>query len=223
MAPERKVRIALANDYEIVVAGLASMLADFPNRIEIVDLLIVPDGDVHPDAPVDVLLFDTFGRVGLGLEALGPFLADTRVGHVALYTWHHPAPLVDEALRRGVSGCLSKTTPATDLVDDIERVADGEVVVSGHFGGRLGAEAPDWPGRSAGLTARESEVLALLAAGHRNADIAAALVVTLDTVKTHLRTAYRKLGVTNRAQAVAKVLTDPAFSTTASGPARAIQ
>lgn len=209
------MRVALANDYEIVVAGLASMLAAFPDRIEIVDLLTVPDDADDLRAPVDVLLFDTFGRVGFGLDAIGSFLHDPQVGHVAIYTWHHTPALVDEALRRGVTGCLSKTTPAPGLVADIARVAAGEVVVAQHFGGRLGAGAPDWPGRAAGLTARESEVLALLAAGHRNAEIAEALVITPDTVKSHLRTAYRKLGVSNRAQAVAAVLTDPAFANVA--------
>jgi DNA-binding NarL/FixJ family response regulator len=213
--------VALANDYEVVVAGLASMLLAFAARIEIIDFLLVSHGDDEPRAPVDVLLFDTFGRVGLGLDAIGTFLEDPIVSHVAIYTWQHAPALVDEALRRGVSACLSKTTAAPDLVTDIERIARGEVVVAPHFGGRLGAGAPDWPGRTAGLTPRESEVLALLAAGHRNAEIAAALVITLDTVKTHLRTAYRKLGVTNRAQAVAAVLTDPAFTNAAPRRARA--
>lgn len=206
------MRVALANDYDIVVAGLASVLAPFDHRIDIVDFVLLSRQQQLRIDPADVVLFDTYGRVGLGLSDIARLHADPRVRHVAVFTWHHSPTLVSEALRAGATACLSKATTAEELVEQIERVAAGETVVASHFGGRVPEGTLQWPGHTRGLTARESEVLALLAAGRRNADIAAALFISVDTVKSHLRAIFRKLGVTNRAQAVAAALSEPSFT-----------
>jgi two-component system, NarL family, response regulator LiaR len=209
----RRVRVALANDYEIVVAGLSALLAPFAPRVEIVDFVLLSRGGARRRIkPVDVVLFDTFGRPGLGLADVKRLHDNPGVARVAVFTWQHSPRLVGEALRVGAAAYLSKATTAEELVEQLERIARGETIVSTHFGGRVGEGSLQWPGRARGLTARESEVLALLAAGHRNADIAAALYVSVDTVKTHLRSIFRKLGVTNRAQAVASALTEPSFA-----------
>jgi NarL family two-component system response regulator LiaR len=103
---------------------------------------------------------------------------------------------------------LSKARPATALVDALERVHRGERVVDGNGG----HQPVPWPGSSRGLTARQSEVVALLLQGLSNQEIAEALFVDVNTVKTHLRHAYKALGVRSRSQALAMLLgEDTAF------------
>jgi DNA-binding NarL/FixJ family response regulator len=203
MDSENRVRVAVANDYELVIAGLRAMLEPF-DRVEVVDAVIVGE---PLQVPTDVVLFDTFGRpddVG-GVQTL---LDTEGVGRVAVYTGAPRAAQVANALEAGASAVLSKARPATALVEAIERVHRGEKVVDG--GG--GHQPVPWPGSSRGLTARQSEVVALLLQGLSNQEIAEALFVDVNTVKTHLRHAYKALGVRSRAQALAMLLgEDTAF------------
>jgi DNA-binding NarL/FixJ family response regulator len=206
-----KLRIALLNDYDVVVAGLATMLADLHDRVEVVDVSITLPTE---DAPLDVVLLDTFGVAGLDLDRLQATAAQPNVGSVAVYSFNFQPAQVDAALSHGATGYLWKGLPGGALVADLERVADGAVVVSEtrpHTHPLRTPEA-DWPGRDRGLTTRESEALILLAQGLTNRAIAKAMYVSVDTVKTHLRNVYRKLDLRNRAEAVAYTLSAPSFS-----------
>ncbi|MBA2495851.1 MAG: response regulator transcription factor [Acidimicrobiia bacterium] len=204
----RRLRVAVANDFELVVAGLSTMLAPFES-IEVCDSVLLGE---PVDSVVDVVLYDTFGRADLGFDELRRLRQQDKVGAIAIYTSNADARLVRAALDAGAAGVLSKALPAAALVAALVRVAGGEVVVaqSGAVAGD-GLAGRDWPGRSMGLTERQAEVVVLLLEGLTNAEIAEVLYVGLDTVKTHLRRAYRVLGVRNRAQAVARLLEDPGF------------
>jgi len=202
------VRVALVNDYELVVAGLAAMLAPFKDRAVVVDTSVIPNGET-PDIKADVTLFDTFGRAHLGFEALRRLIADERCGRVVVYSTDDDPARIQTALSLGASGFISKTSTASELLDAIQTVASGEQAVL--VSGRRTVDA-GWPGQNWNLTARESEVLAMLTAGLRNREIADALYVSVDTVKTHLRHIYRKLETNTRARTVAKALSDPAFA-----------
>ena len=92
------------------------------------------------------------------------------------------------------------------LAADIARVAEGQAVVDPGTGRQIRNADRLWPGRDRQLTERESEVLALVASGLSNAEAGRLLHLGVNTVKTHLRNAYRKAGVKNRAQAAAYVL-----------------
>ena len=104
-----------------------------------------------------------------------------------------------------------------DLVRHLERAAAGETVVDPTMAGRAVSSAARlqagefWPGARLGLTQRESEVLALLVAGLSNRAIAGKLVLGEETVKSHLRSLYRKLEVGDRAAAVATALREGIF------------
>ena len=117
-----------------------------------------------------------------------------------------------EALRLGVSGYLLKSLSGTQLADHLMRVHDGQVVVDPTMATGIAMRAAHgrgrgmWPGSELGLSRRESEVLVLLARGLSNRLIADELVLGEETIKTHLRSIYRKLGVNDRAQAVATAL-----------------
>lgn len=200
------MRVAILNDYEVVVRGVQAMLAPFQERVEVVEI----DLSTQVRLPVDVTLFDTFAR-GRATHAMEDLVRNERAGRVAVYTWDLREPLVDAALAEGCSGYLDKTLRAPDLVRALERIAAGEVVVSPAHAptppppppsvGALDAGA-DWPGRAEGLSAREAEVVALITQGLSNEEIARSAYLSINTVKTYIRNAYRKMGVTRRAQAV---------------------
>lgn len=194
MAP---VRIAVVNDYEIVVAGVATLLKPFPARVEVVEL--AANAQVVSD--VDVVLYDTFGQVqgdGIDLEDL----VHGSGAKVVIFSWNLQPGLVDAAIARGARGYLSKALSAEDLVKGIEAVAHGEIVRELRPLDEQLLDRGEWPGRTHGLTQREAEVVALITQGLTNQEIADRAYISINSVKTYIRTAYRKIGVTRRSQAV---------------------
>jgi DNA-binding NarL/FixJ family response regulator len=211
VAKSTRLRVALLNDFDVVVNGLAAMLAPFSDEITVVDLsLSLPTRRT----PLDIALFDTFGRAGLDEPRLARVVGQENVHHTVVYTFDFHRDLVDTALHLGVHGYLWKGLAGAELVLCLKRIGDGETVVSEARSPNDPLRVPevDWPGRDWGLTARESEALVLLGQGLRNREIASAMYVGVDTVKTHLRNAYRKLGVTHRAAAIARMHDEARFS-----------
>ncbi len=184
------------NDYEVVVAGVGRMLAPYADRIQVVEL----DSRSQLVSDVDVLLYDAFTRE----RVEGPVVDVLRTtkARVVLYTWHLDRDVVREALERDVAGCIAKSVSALDLVEALEKVATGSTVVSPDPGPDATVVGGDWPGREAGLTVRESEILALIAQGLSNQEVAARAYLSINSVKTYIRTAYRKIGAESRTQAV---------------------
>ena len=196
MSAGEPVRVALMNDYEVVVAGLHRMLAPYAGRVRVVEL----DSMLPVHSHVDVLLYDAFGRERVS----GPVeeVINSSDAKVVIYTWHLDPELVQEALDKGAAGCLSKTIDALDLVAALEKVNAGSVMVSDDPGAEAAIATADWPGRPHGLSARESEVIALIAQGLSNQEIADRAYLSINSVKTYIRSAYRKIGVERRTQAV---------------------
>jgi NarL family two-component system response regulator LiaR len=203
LAPPRTVRVAVANDYDLVVAGVAGLLARFSPGLQVTELVL---GHDELEEPVDVVLFDTYGRAEMGLDRVRQLRRMANVGKVAVYTLSWDPDLVKAAIGSGASGVLSKTLPAHQLAADLAKVAEGQTVVDPGKGRALRSGERLWPGQDRDLTERESEVLALVASGLSNAETGRILHLGVNTVKTHLRNAYRKAGVKNRAQAAAFVL-----------------
>ena len=191
------VRIAIVNDYEIVVAGVAAVLEPYSDRIDIIEL----DANHQVTSDVDVVLYDTFGQVqgdGVDLEDL----VHGSGAKVCVFSWNLQEGLVERALQRGARGYLSKALTALEIVEAIERVHAGEIVHDTRVEVEEGSQGA-WPGRDHGLTQRESEVLALITQGLTNQEIAERAYISINSVKTYIRTAYRKIGVQRRSQAVA--------------------
>jgi DNA-binding NarL/FixJ family response regulator len=206
--PDR-VRVALLNDYDLVVDGLASMLAPFGD-VEVVDRGV---GELQIEEPVDVALYDTYGRHSIPWGELRDLVASSATRHVALFTFTLGPELVRRALAEGIDACLWKGMSRGDLADALRRVAKGEQIVStpgSH--GRVPADGYRWPLAELRLTPRESEVLALLAEGMTNRAIAEAMGLGRETVKSHVREVFLKLGVHTRSEATNRVLRDPAFA-----------
>lgn len=201
---DRRLRVAIVNDYEVIVAGVRAMLAADRPRVDVVELDVQQD----PSHQVQVALFDTYGQPGLGLSRVRSLAESDRVGAVAVYTWSLTTATRTAAFAAGARGLIAKALPADALVESLRADATGQVIETGGFrGGTQGA----WPGSQWGLTARESETLALLAVGMANRAIAEALFVSENTVRTHLKAVFRKLSVTSRSQAVARAVADPSF------------
>jgi DNA-binding NarL/FixJ family response regulator len=137
---------------------------------------------------------------GTGLD-LKDFVRDSGA-KVVIYSWNLDHRLIDEAIAGGAAGYLSKVLTGPEVVAALERIMAGEtVVLPGHHESSEGA-AGDWPGRRTGLTSREAEVIALITQGLSNEEIAARSYLSVNSIKTYIRSAYRKIGVTGRSQAV---------------------
>ncbi|MBZ5740309.1 response regulator transcription factor [Nocardioides mangrovi] len=189
------VRVALSNDYEIVLLGVAEMLARYPRQVRIVDITT----STRVPHAADVVLYDTFGRVPDVDVKLKEILAENPAAKVVVYSWDdYPE---DAALRAGAAGFLRKGLTAAELVAALVAIHDGGQPPPEP---RADGEAVQtWPGQVHGLSQREAEMLSLVVRGLTNDEIAARAYLTVNTVKTYLGTAYRKIGVGSRSQAVA--------------------
>ena len=190
-----RLRIAIVDDYAVVIAGVASFLAD--ENIDVVEtgasLPVVSD--------VDIVLYDTFGQIqGDGID-LEDFVRDSGA-KVVIYSWNLQPEMVKDAVAAGASGYLSKVLTGPEIVAALERVMRGEVVILPGDNETSVDGAGDWPGRAAGLSPREAEILALITQGLTNQEIADRVYLSINSVKTYIRTAYRKIGVERRPQAV---------------------
>jgi DNA-binding NarL/FixJ family response regulator len=191
------VRVALVNDYELVVVGVAALLEKFRDRVEVVEI----DSNLPVVRDVDVILYDTFGQVqGRGVDV--DSLVDGGSAKVVIYSWNLHGRLVQESFEAGVAGYLSKGIDAEELVAAIERIHAGETIKPESGGTATPRPESAWPGREHGLTAREAEIIALITQGLSNQEIAERSYLSINSVKTYIRTAYRKIGVERRSQAV---------------------
>lgn len=213
------IRLVMVDDHEMVLHGVKAMLAHFVEDIDVVGTATNVDGAmslVTTERP-DVILCDIrLGRES-GLDLCKQVKAASPDTHVVFLTVYEDEQYLYQALRVGASGYILKRVDGAELVTHLGRVMEGDVVIDTALAGRIALSAARlnagefWPGAHLGLTQRESEVLALLVANHSNKGIAAKLVVSEDTVKTHIRGLYRKLGVSDRGGAVAVALREGLF------------
>jgi len=203
------IRVLLADDQALVRGGFRMILEardDFEvvgeaaNGAEAVELA--------QRAQPDVILMDVRMPVLDGVEATRRLVASGSPARVLILTTFDLDEYVHAAIRAGASGFLLKDVEPEELVAAVRVVADGEALLAPsvtrrlleRFADTLPPEAPS-PDLDA-LTSRELETLRLLAGGLSNAEIADQLVVTEATVKTHVSSVLRKLGVRDRVQAV---------------------
>jgi DNA-binding NarL/FixJ family response regulator len=202
------VRVVVADDQELVRAGF-SMILDAQPDLEVV--AEAPDGAaaiaaVRTHAP-DVVLLDIRMPGVDGIEAARTICAETPCRAIMLTTFDLDE-YVYQALRAGASGFLLKDVRRDDLVHAVRVVAAGEALLAPSITRKLIAEFTSRPEPRAVvpelgvLTAREQETLKMISRGLTNAEIAAAMVVSEHTVKTHVSNVLSKLGLRDRVQGV---------------------
>ncbi|MFC5178549.1 DNA-binding response regulator [Nocardioides taihuensis] len=189
------VRISIVNDYDVVVQGLARMFEPMKDRIQVVEVSTNRPGV----APVDIALIDSFAQT----RDINQVLAEANAEHYVFYSWSLAPDLIETWAGFGVVGFLDKRLTAEELADALERIKRGEAgVVSADYPPSADIDLGDWPGRDHGLTAREAEVIALITQGLGNDEIARRMFTSINTVKTYIRSAYRKIDVDTRTRAV---------------------
>jgi DNA-binding NarL/FixJ family response regulator len=208
------VLVLLVSAEEIIMEGLRRMLAPHVERVEVVGCVPTPHDAMLAtwNCGADVVLFDIQGRGTDGLPAAAEMAEKCQPARVVLFTDDTDERRMFEALRHGIAGYLLKSLSGSQLAESMVRARRGEVVLDPAMAAKVAmraahlGEGRGWPGSDIGLSHRESTVLTHLADGESNRQIAASLVVGNETVKTHLRSIYRKMGVNDRAQAVAAAL-----------------
>jgi DNA-binding NarL/FixJ family response regulator len=194
----RVLRVALVDDYDVVLAGIARMFDQYADRISVAEL----DATEPVVDDVDIALYDSFAQPEADQDEIRALVDNPRAHKVVVYTWNFDERLVTAALDQGASGYLSKTLTAGELVAALEAIDGGEQVVSPPPPRNRLSVGLDWPGRSEGLSERESEILALITQGKSNAEIAQLVFLSINSIKTYIRSAYRKIGASSRVEAV---------------------
>ena len=198
------LRIAVIDDHTLFRRGLISLLAREPGFAVVAEAAdgfegIKAVGATRPD----VVLLDLNMPGISGIDAIGAIRKEAPEAQVVMLTVSEDADDLLKALRNGASGYLLKNIDSEFLVAAIRRAADGDSVVSPEMTGKLVEQvrAGPKPAPEDVLSAREREILAHLARGRSNKEIARALDVAESTVKIHVQHILRKLNLASRVQA----------------------
>jgi DNA-binding NarL/FixJ family response regulator len=203
------IRILIADDQSLVRAGFRLVLENHPD-LEVVGEASNGEEAVHSTGRLkpDVVLMDIRMPQLDGIQATRQITA-AHPARVLVLTTYDLDEYVYDALQAGASGFLLKDTPPEQLADGIRQVANGEALLAPTVTRRLieefariGRTRATRPPELDELTPRELEVLRHLARGRSNAEIAAELVLSDTTVKTHVTHVLQKLGLRDRVQAV---------------------
>ncbi|GCD98750.1 response regulator [Embleya hyalina] len=195
------IRLVVCDDHAVVRAGLLALFAG-EDGIEVIGEAAGGEEAVRLAAALrpDVVLMDLQLVGGIdGVEATGRLLALPEPPHVLVLTMYDTDADVSRAIEAGAAGYLLKAGSPEDLFRAVRDAAAGRTVLAPEVAARLFSRMRKPDGT---LTAREVEILQLLARGVGNAEIARRLFISQATVKTHLGHIYAKLGVDTRTAAV---------------------
>jgi DNA-binding NarL/FixJ family response regulator len=208
------VRLVLVDDHEMVIEGLKAMLAAFGDRVCVVGHAVGAERalGVISDLDPDIVLCDVRMQGTSGLDLCLALRERDPERRVVMLSVYDDEQYLFQALRVGASGYLLKSISSDELVRQLELVRTGATAIDPGLAARAVDTAARlqrdefWPGARQGLTQRESEILSYVVAGLSNRGIANKLIIGDETVKTHLSSIYRKLGVSDRTGAVATAL-----------------
>lgn len=203
-----KIRVLIADDHALVREGLRKLL-ELSDNIEILDEVGDGQGAINiarKEKP-DVILMDVNMPGTNGIIATRVIKREMPSIHIIALTIYEDEEVVD-MVRAGVSAYVLKDVAGSELIDTINRVMQGEVVIHPRVANRLVRELSrnDKKKNDVRLTKRESDVLSLLVKGHTNKEMADVMFISEKTVKNHLTSIFRKLGVKDRTQAAVYAL-----------------
>ncbi|MEU4086995.1 response regulator transcription factor [Streptomyces aureus] len=203
MTDDARISLLIVDDHPVVRDGLRGMFASAPgftvvgeaaNGVEALDRAAALDPDV--------ILMDLRMPGGGGVDAIAELTRRRSRARVLVLTTYDTDSDTLPAIEAGATGYLLKDAPREDLFTAVRAAAEGRTVLSPAVASRL-VSAVRAPAPAESLSAREREVLVLVARGTSNREIARELFISEATVKTHLTHVYAKLGVKDRAAAVA--------------------
>lgn len=214
MAPSSPLRLVLVDDHEMVIEGLKAMLTTFDDRVEVVGQAIGAEQAVTvvEELQPDIVLCDVRMQGSSGLDLCLTLKERDPDRKIVMLSVYDDEQYLFQALRVGASGYLLKSISSDELVRQLEYAHRGQTAIDPSMAARAADTAARlqrdefWPGVRQGLTQRESEILSYVVSGLSNRGIASKLVIGDETVKTHLSSIYRKLGVSDRTGAVATAL-----------------
>ncbi len=204
------IRVVVADDHSVVRSGLRLFLVAFD------DMLLVGEAAngleavrICEQVKPDIVLMDLIMPIMDGMHATRELIKRFPQVRVIGMTSFLEAELIQDALRSGMTGLVSKDVSAGELIQAIRDVRSGRPAFSGEISRLLQVSAPGEPTAAPSvydLTSREREVLALMVSGNSNAEIAQRLVITVSTAKFHVSSIFGKLNVANRAEAISLAL-----------------
>ncbi len=200
-----KIRVLIVDDHTVVREGLSALLSSSKYGIEVVGQ--AADGveavEMAPQLGPDVILMDMIMPRMEGLEAIKKIRAQQLDARILMLTSFSEDAEVVAALKAGAMGYLRKDSSADELVQAIHSVAMGQMSLPHDLAQQLLMmnQAEEMQHSDDVLTRREQEVLQYLGQGLSNREIADTLSITTATVRTHVSSILRKLGVSNRTQA----------------------
>ena len=199
MADGGKIRILTVDDHPLLQEGIAKVIMKQP------DMMLAAEASNGHDAiqyfrkwVPDVTLMDLRLPDMSGIDAMLAIRSEFPSARVVMLTTFEGDAEIQRALAAGARAYLLKTMPSKELVDVIRQVHAGKKRIPNEIAARLAEHYSD-----EALTDREVEVLAQMAGGNRNRDIADKLFITEETVKVHVHRIMQKLGASDRTQAVA--------------------
>lgn len=205
---ETPIRILLVDDHNLFRSGIRLLLSRKPDFEVVGEAADGLEGVKRAKELLpDIVLLDLHMPGISGIEATQLLRQDVPDTHVILLTVSEDAEDLSAGLKAGAAGYLLKNIDADYLLDSLKRVMNGDSVISSDMTKKLFAQIRnDPPAQPAApeiekLTPREKEILAQLAAGLSNKEIARKLDVAESTVKIHLQSILKKLGLSNRVQA----------------------
>lgn len=196
----KPIRVVIADDHAVVRRGLRTFL-ELQDDVDVVGEAAsgVECVSISAELQPDVILLD-IAMPGLdGVETTRQLTASGSTSRILLITSFTDPAVVVPAVRAGASGVVYKDVAPNDLASAIRAVHAGHVLLQPDVAAAL--MAPAAQGRAEALTTRERDVLAQIAAGRSNREIARALSLAEKTVKTHVSNVLMKLGVADRTQA----------------------
>jgi two-component system, NarL family, response regulator NreC len=204
MAATDAITIVIADDHQVVRAGLRLLLESESGFQVVAEAGDVPTTErrvaaYHPR----VLILDLNMPGEASLPAIPRLRASSPTTNIVVLTMQNDPAFAREALRAGATGYVLKEAADSELVQAVRMAADGRTYLNPELGARLAAEpaAPDGPPDD--LSARELEVLRLIALGHTNSEIASRLYLSVRTVESHRAHIQQKTRRTSRADLVA--------------------
>lgn len=201
------IRVLVADDHPIVRSGIVGLLAA-AEGIEVVGE--AADGREAVDRAAalspDVVLMDLRMPNLDGVAATAQILAATPGVRVLILTTYETDDQILGAIEAGASGYLLKAAPQAEIIEGVRSVAGGQTVLAPSIATKLVQRVRTDATPTPRLSARELEVLRLVAAGNSNPAVGRALFIGEATVKTHLLHAFEKLGVSDRTRAVTRAM-----------------